>query len=413
MEGRATAAEGMQDVHALVGFEERLAGSEDERRAAVHLAERLKAMGREAEIEPVEVWPNYPLTHVIHALLGIAGSLVAVPLPTLGAVLAFVAAVSTFGDLTGSFYLVRRLTGRRASQNVVSPERSEKAGTLVLVAHYDTARTGSVFGPRVQERVAAVGKAIRRPVGAFEPFFWSLLVILLCTLVRAAGLESVFLTAIQFVPTVVLILSVPLLVDITLSRAVPGANDNASGVATVLRLAERHGGKLQHLDLWVLLTGAKESFAMGMRGWLKRHKAELDRQRTIFVNVDTVGHGTVRWGRREGFVLPTKAHPQLVELCREIAEDDEEDRFEARAVVSRSTSDGHLARARGFPALSISCLGPLDYAQNMHQPSDTADRVDPEALARAFGFCSELIDRLDRQTGPQLAERGVEEEEEG
>ena len=47
------------------------------------------------------------------------------------------------------------------------------------------------------------------------------------------------MSAIQFVPTVVLVLLAALLVDAALARVVPGASDNASGVAAVLEVAGR------------------------------------------------------------------------------------------------------------------------------------------------------------------------------
>jgi hypothetical protein len=120
----------MEEVEALVAFRGRLAGTDAERRAARHLAGRLEELGREAEVERVDVWPAFHLTHALHALISIAGSLVSVASPPAGAALALVAVVSTFGDATGLFFLVRRLTGRRASQNVVSREDRGRRGTL-------------------------------------------------------------------------------------------------------------------------------------------------------------------------------------------------------------------------------------------------------------------------------------------
>jgi hypothetical protein len=134
----------MEEVEALVAFRGRLAGTDAERRAARHLAGRLEELGREAEVERVDVWPAFHLTHALHALISIAGSLVSVASPPAGAALALVAIVSTFGDATGHFFLVRRLTGRRASQNVVSREDRGRRGTLVVFAHYDA---GLVYVP--------------------------------------------------------------------------------------------------------------------------------------------------------------------------------------------------------------------------------------------------------------------------
>jgi len=392
----------LREIEALTEFGGRWPGTDAERRAAVHLAERLRSLGREAELEPTRIRPDYPLTHLIHALLGIAASVVSVSHPLIGIVLAFVAVVSTFGDLTGSFFLVRRLTPGRASQNVVSREHSggEKPGLLVLTAHYDAARTGAVFGRRSLERTAALSKVVRRPIGRLAPLFWSLVVIFVCALLRLIGISAFPVTVVQFAATVVLIVAVPLLADIALSGIVPGANDNASGVATVLRLSQRFGGAnlLRHFEVMVLLPGAEEGFLLGMRAWLKRHKKELDPGSTIVVNVDTVGHGTVRWQTKSGFIFPLAFHPALVGLCEELGE-----KHNARGVVSRSVSDAYSARASGLPAISIGCLNAMDYVPNYHQHADTPENIDPDSLDRAFNFCVDLIELIDERVGADLA----------
>lgn len=376
----------MKEIEELVAFEERWAGTDAERRAARHLEQRLRALGRDAETEPTSIHPNYPIAHAIHALIAIVGSVLSVSVPVAGAALVLLATVSAFGDLSGSFFIARRLTGRRASQNVTSTEGGDKPGLVILSAHYDAARGGALFGPRAVERRAAFGKLVRRAIGPFEPFFWSMFAILACTVLRLIGLEGMGLTVLQFIPTVLLIASIPLLVDISLSGVAPGANDNASGVATVLRLAERYGGRLEHFDVWVVFPGAQEALVLGMREWVRKHRRELDPARTVFLNVDTAGAGTVRWIEKEGLVLAMRYHPTLVGLCEEIGD--------GRGITSRDASDALVARAAGFPAITVTARNALDYAP---------ERIDPDALERTYDFCGALLERLDESIGPELA----------
>ena len=113
------------------------------------LAGRLRGMGRRAEMEPTYVHPQYALVQLIHVALAIAGSLVAISEPPSGFALVLFAATSMYLDLNTRFYLVRCLLFRRASQNVVSPGATPRRPVrLILVAHYDAARTGYVFGER-------------------------------------------------------------------------------------------------------------------------------------------------------------------------------------------------------------------------------------------------------------------------
>jgi Peptidase family M28 len=384
------------EIDALVDVGRRAPGSDAERRAAAHLRQRLQQLGRDAELESIEVWPGWPLAYAILAALAVLGSVLSVYVPALGAALALLAALLTFLDASVLLPTLRRVLGRRASQNVVSRGDRDKPGLLVLVAHYDAGRGGIALSQKADERRAAFGKLVRRPIGALEPLFWAELLVVVCCLLRLLGLTGVLLTAAQFIPTVILIVAVALLLDVALSPTRGGENDNATGVALALRLAERFGGgKLDHFDVLVLLTGGQNAIAAGSRAFLKRHKPELGRERTVIINLDAVGSGTVRYTSREGPLVAIKSHPQLVQLCHAIAEDDEdENAFGARAIVNRSPSDGFAARSAGVPAITISCRGRLDYV-----PA----RVDSEAIERAEGFCAELIQRLDAEVGPELA----------
>jgi Peptidase family M28 len=384
------------EIDALTGVGRRAPGSDAERRAAAYLKQRLEDIGRNAGLESIEVWPDWPLAYAVVAALAVLGSVLSVSLPALGAALALAAALLTFLDAGLLLPTVRRLFGRRASQNVVSRGDGKRQGNLLLVAHYDAGRSGIALSQNAEARRAAFGKLVRRPFGPLEPLFWAELAVLLCCVLRLAGLSGLLLTVVQFIPTVLLILAVALLLDIALSPTTAGENDNATGAALALSLAERFGGgRLDHFDVQVLLTGGQKAVAAGSRDFLKRHKRDLDPGRTVVLNLDSVGSGTVRYTSREGPLVAIKSHPQLVQLCQAIAEDDEdENAFGPRSITNRSPSDGYAARSAGLPAITVSCRGRLDYI-----PA----RVDIEAIERAEGFCAELIRRLDAEVGPDLA----------
>lgn len=366
----------LDEVDGLTAHKARLAGSDAERRAAKHLQGRLRALGRKVEIEATEVRPRYGLTHALHGLVAIAGSVLSVGQPVAGVVLVALATVSAALDFAGVLHLGRRLTGRRASQNVVSREGTGKPGVLVLVAHYDSGREDAAF--------SRAARALRDP---WAIFLAALVMLLACCIVRVSGVDAQALTVVQFIPTVVLILLTPLLVDLEL--APPSANEaDAAAVATVLRLADDAGGTLDHFDVWVLLTGAEKPFALGLRRWLARHRKTLDDASTVFLTIPAVGTGPLRYSRREGIVYPLRSHSQLVGLCAEIAEDAGE--AGARPAVLRTPGDGAAALARGFPAVSVWSGGAT---------TDTA------ALETAYAFTRELVTRLDAEIGPRIAKR--------
>jgi hypothetical protein len=392
-----------EEIDQLVAIEGRGPGTDAERRAAQHLRSRLEALGRDVEVEATWIRPNWPLAYTAYALLGIVASIVSTASAVTGIVLAAIALPAAVLDLSGRLHTGRRLTGRRGSQNVVSREGGDRPGTLVLVAHYDSAHAGFAYG-------GLLARAGRR-IGPFRPLVLALATILVTSILRNAGIDHAAVSVVQFVATIVLILALPLLIDIALSSTVPGASDNASGVATVLRLAERYGDDLEHFDVWVLLTGGEEAFAEGMRTWMRRHRRELDRTRTIFLNVDAVGGGDLRYARREGPLLPASPHPRLVALAGQIAEEDaEEGRYNARPLAIRAVTDALAARRAGFPAITVTCRAEDGTAAHLHRHSDTPDAIDPAALERAFGFCSELIELIDEEVGPDVSEQAPSRE---
>jgi hypothetical protein len=323
----------------LSAFRPRAGGTDAERRAAGHLAARLEQLGRRTVIEPTRVRPSSALVHLLHAVLGIAG-----------AADVLVAAVSTLGELTGSFFLARRFTGARASQNVVSADDEGKPGSLILLARYDEGSDALMHRAR-----------LRLWPGVF---FWSLMVILLCATVRLFGIEPTALTVIQFVPTVILIAMVPLFVDAALARRQGGEPNSAAGAATALRLAERYSGALEHFDLTVVLTGADHAVPLGTRAWLRRERGAFDLEATAVVVVD--GSAQPRYATKEGPVFSTRLHPGLVSIGADVEG--------AEPYISRELSGAHAARAARLPAIRVS----------------------------TFEVASELLERIDDEIGPRL-----------
>ncbi len=362
----------LAELDALVDVGRRAPGSDAERRAAHHLKARLESLGRTVSIEPFAAYPNWPLAYLLLASASIAASVLAVYVPIAGAALALLAAVLLFLDAGLLIPTVRRLLGRRASQNVVSWNDTGKPGTLVLVAHYDAGRAGIVHSDAVARRRAPLR------LGGLQLVFWAQLGVLAAALLRLIGIDGTALTVAQFVPTFVLIVAVALLADVALAGTKAGENDNGSGTVLALRLAsEAHP---EHFDVHVLLTGAGTAGAAGFKAFRERH--DLPHDSTVFLSLDKVGSGEVRYTGREGALLTTKTHPQLTALA-----DD------ATPLVSRSTGDA--SAATGYAAITVTCRDRLDYASG---------RVHQEALEQAEAFCLELIDRLDEEVGPSLAD---------
>ena len=392
----------MEVIRELCSFEERGPGTDAERRAANMLAGRLRGTGRRADIEPFYCHPQYPVVHLIHALLGVAGSLIATVQPAVGFALVLLAAVSTYLDLNTRIYLVRSLLFRRISQNVVSPgDRPDAPARLVLIAHYDAARTGYVFS-KASNRIRRLPERVRLGLGPFRLFFWLGLAPLLPILgARMAGIDATWLSALQAVPTIVLLVAAFLLIDIALSEIVPGAYDNASGVAAVLSAAEELTARPpENLDVWILLAGSEESLCEGSRAFVRHRRKELDRATTAFVNVDSVSHGQVAYEISQGAVISLPHDRQLIELCEALSAAQSPGEPGARPIRHPLVDDALPPRVRRMRSIT---LRTTDAEGNLapwyHTNDDVPERVDETALTRATDFVIALARLIDREAG--------------
>jgi hypothetical protein len=395
----------MEVIHELCAFEGRGPGTDSERRAADALAGRLRGMGRRADLEPFFCHPQYAVVHLIHAALGIAGSLLATVQPAVGFALVLLAAASTYLDLNTRLYLVRSLLFRRVSQNVVSPgNRPEAPARLILMAHYDAARTGYIFS-KAAKRIRRLPERTRLSFGPFRLFFWVGLAPLLPILgARMAGLDATWLNAIQAIPTIVLIVAAFLLIDIALSEIVPGAYDNASGVAAVLSAAENlTADPPQNVDIWVVLTGSEESFCEGSRAFVRSRRKQLDRASTYFLNVDSVSSGQVAYEVSQGAVISMPHDRLLIELAEVLATAGAAD-GSARAIRHPLLDDALPPRVRKLRSITLRTTDENgNLAPWYHTHEDVPANVDAAALHRATDFVIGLSRLIDREAGRSAA----------
>ena len=134
--------------------------------------------------------------------------------------------------------------------------------------------------------------------------------VLIVCLLRLADISGLGLDLAQFLVTVALLAALP-------PWASPCPRHRRERTTTPGRRphpAARRPGTERALR-YVLLTGSQKAFAHGMRAFMLRHGGGLDRERTIVLNLDTVGHGLPRYRRREGPGKAVRSHFQLVELC--------------------------------------------------------------------------------------------------
>lgn len=378
------------------GWIERLAGldrgscSPGETEAAELIAAALRSHGAAAHIERPLVHGTYwwPLG------LTSAGGLLAAVAARRGRrwtafALGAIASAAVVDDLGAGRRWLRRLLRKRSTANVLAwTGDPQGTRTLIVVAHHDAAHTGMFFNPRITE---VLGQRFpsdtpgRRPPPVMLPTAAAPALAAIAGLAgsrRCAGIGAVVCIGI-----------IGSMTHIALTRTVPGANDNLTGVATLLALAEHlQAEPPSGLRVLLLSTGAEEALMEGMRAFADRHFPALDPALTHVLCVDSVGSPHLVLAEGEGMlhVRPYDARFKgLIAQCA--AEAGIELR---RGMDMRLGTDGYLALRHGFPAALLMSVNRYGVASNYHWPTDTPDRVDYATLNDAVTLCERIVRRL-------------------
>jgi hypothetical protein len=394
----------LETVAGLAGFEGRGAGTDAERRAGRWLCAELEAGGRGARLEPFWCRPNWALAQLWHVLLGLAGSLVCVSAPGVGAALLLVALLSVISDGAIGRSPGRLLTPERASQNVVSEApRSERRVRLLITANYDAGRVG--FGYRAGLRRLAI--RVNNAAFGIAPGWVGWLAIalawlLVVAILRLGGSKGSGISALQLPPTVALVLALAILIELAMSGFGPAANDNGSGVAAAIGLVRAlDAGPPRNAAVELVLTGAGDGGGLGLRKHLRSRRQTLRATNAVVIGVAASGGGRPRWWISDGALLPQRYFDRLLTMSATVAK--AEPYLRARPHRGRGCTPAAAARAARLPAIAIGCLDDGGIAPRTHAADDTADLVTRESLDATVQFGLLLVDAIDAYLGKAAA----------
>ncbi len=343
----------------LVAFEHRGSGTQLEREAAGWLAAYLEARGFAPELQRFRAPASWgPEVLAISLALGLGSLLGWAPLAALG----FYGFWAYFSGWPRPW---RALFARAPSQNVLA-ETGDGPRTLVLMAHYDTAKTYFAYHPR--------------RVRAFRTQF-----------LANAALAGLTVPAAWWGGPVGAALGVYFLAQASLlawrERTAPyvnGANDNASGVAVAVRLfldlAHRPPSGWRVL---LALTGAEEVGAVGAEALLRSGRLPPD---AWIFNVDNVGAGELFYASGEGMLAHYPHRGPLLEAAHGLEG--------ARPVAYRLAYFDTLPFARQrFAVLTLIRLEG-GVPPNWHWPSDAPSGVRWDRIEETHAYAARLLGRL-------------------
>jgi hypothetical protein len=372
---------------------DRPSASAGERASAEWIAGQLATGGLAGRLEDAPATGSYWLPYALLSGAGLAAAgLAAAGRRRAATALAAFAAAALLDDLSLWGRWARRPLRRRRTWNVVCEIGGAQAErTVVLVAHHDAARSGLIFDPAGGERLARRAPRLLERLNTDPPLFWPVIAGPALVAIGAALGKR----APVHVGSALSATSLAAFCDVGRHPAVPGAIDNASGVAALLALGERlHRSPPEHLRVLLVFTGSEEALWEGMEAFGKRHFSELPPDRTFFLNVDQVGDRRLCFLRGEGPVRMRHYRDDVGRLVHEVAAGLGLEMPFTR-LRSRSGSDAQYPAKAGYPTASLQSVAETKLQTAYHWPTDTPDVVDYGTLADAVRLCEAIVRRLD------------------
>ncbi|MFL5913806.1 MAG: M28 family peptidase [Gaiellaceae bacterium] len=370
---------------------ERPSASPGERDAAEWLVRQFGAAGLGARIETERAHGTH-LPFVLPSVAALAAGVVRSR--WLAVTVALVALAAIADELEGRRRVLRRALARRETYNVVCemgaarPER-----TIVFVAHHDVARPwGALFGRLASAPPhAALGG---RPLPGVAALAYAPLTVAAGILTRRRAIRRAGMAACGLI--------CGFFADIARRPPVPGAVDNAAGVAALLGMAADIAAASSWPSTRVVLlsTGSEETMLEGMHAFLERHRDKLDPDRTLVVCLDQIGWDDLVLRRSEGVLRQRRSDPADLDAMLAAAD---RSGVPLRVLPQFPTpSDGLAARWAGLRTVFLSSVASDGGYPNYHRPSDVPENVNVGSVLAARRLCVALVDELRRQ-GPEAA----------
>jgi Peptidase family M28 len=374
---------------------ERRAGSPGEEQAARWIAERLQRAQCETRIDEAQFRDGYARVIGTLARVSALAGLTALCEPRTEKLAAATAATVTAAiadDISNGPRLFRRaITRPQTTWNVIGRCGEESAErTLVLLAHHDAAPTGAIFDQRVQAWLGERFPGIIERIDTSLPLWWTMLtgpvLVALGAARRRRGMIGVGAAA-SLVGTAVF-------ADVARSPVVPGANDNLTAVATLVAFAERlRRAPIDGLRVLLVSCGAEEVLQGGIHGFAQRHFPTLDRDRTWFLNLETLGSPKLIMLEGEGPLVMEDYHDRdFRDLVARVA--DRADIPLRRGMRSRNSTDAVIPSRAGYPIATLTSMNRYKALSHYHLPSDTPENVDYTTVRQALNVTDAVAHEL-------------------
>ncbi|WP_028991627.1 M28 family metallopeptidase [Thermoanaerobacter thermocopriae] len=370
----------------LTKFGHRGSATKNEKQAADYILNELKKMGYKVEIQTFKTTRDnlYMLPLQVGVLLFICGLfslMYSRPLEIAAFLLSLFAISLLLLEVSGK-PIETSIMPRHLSQNVFTTFDESRSKRIIVSAHYDTQRGSLMFHPKIVDKLSIIYNICYVGFG-LVPIGILLKVLKLNVIAYISlylGLFIVFVTVIFMA-----------ICEVT-GRYTQGANDNGTGTALTLALANCYINNKDkfpdNVDVIFLFTGSEEAGERGMKNFIKKYGKKLPKD-TQFIILDNLGSGKIAYLEGEGMVFYKRASELLLDVAEDMAKG-HADKVQKMKNLLLPT-DALPAMAAGFDAIAFLAKDEKGRLGNYHWYTDTIENVDTELLDYEEEFFKEYL----------------------
>lgn len=367
--------------------------SPDEERAQEILGDELAARGLDVEKFSFRYSRSLYAVLALHYAIATLGSAFYLWQPLIGAALHLFVALTYLLDCHYRGFILRRCVPWGTSHNIVAslPATSVTRRRIVFIGHADAAPTGWMFAPAFLHRVHkpwpnSLYLLRKQMLGS------TLALLLLATLGIIRATTGYWFPFMYYGFTLASLIPLILLLQIVwTNRTVPGANDNLTGCAAVVLLADRFTARpLPDTECVFVITGCEEAGRGGAWALEQQMRGVWDPKTTTIIGLDTLSGGQLRY-HVEGEILPIWPSQQLVQAMQTAAGDDE--RFAGITPYHAPAGATDVAPfvCQGYDGACLTRIDPHnDLPPNYHVPEDTVANINASDVRDAVDFAERL-----------------------
>ncbi|MDI6869257.1 MAG: M28 family peptidase [Coprothermobacterota bacterium] len=372
----------------LCAFPHRGSATEEERKAASLIRGKLEEFGYKVIVQEFHATrDNFYLLPVQVLFLAIVAGLLSLfsSLSWLSLLLLVYGLALLFLEVSG-FDIDLTVMPRFKSQNIYTLPDKLPSKLVIVSAHYDTQRGSFIFHPSFIDRIPLL----------FGVSYLSVGLMLLGVILRFFSLVSSSFWLLSIGAALSFLVFLVFLFAWITGRYTQGANDNGSGTALALFLAQDY--KMNRADypsdteVLFLFTGNEEGGTKGMKAFLRKMSQELPRDATKFIVLDNLGTGKVTFLAGEGMILYRKAGKELLEVARELKKTFPVEIQEQKNLLL--PTDSLPVATKGFQTISFLGKDEKGRLGNYHYFTDVFENVDQDFLRLEENFFKEYLKRV-------------------